>query len=273
MNHSLRPLSLLLGCLLGSLLSPVPLVTTDPPQGTLHGTVVCPDTRQPLAGVTLTVLGRELSTVSGADGTFTLSPLPVGGWVVRLELGDVQPVVVTDVIVKPGRATEVTLEMPLLPLIHEAVTVRPQYFASPHTLEGSRLSLAGEEIRRGPGAAGDVSRIVLGLPSLAKVSDQQNILAVRGGSSYENLFLIDRIVVPNIHHFPAFGGTVGNMTLPYVDFIQDVTFLVGGFPARFGGKSSAVMDIQYREGRRDRTAGQLTLDMGGAGAALEGPLP
>jgi hypothetical protein len=51
-----------------------------------------------------------------------------------------------------------------------------------------------EEIRRAPGSAGDVSRIMMSLPSVAKVNDQSNNLIVRGGNPVENTFLAGRIL-------------------------------------------------------------------------------
>ncbi|MBD3170215.1 MAG: TonB-dependent receptor plug domain-containing protein, partial [candidate division Zixibacteria bacterium] len=126
--------------------------------------------------------------------------------------------------------------------------------------------------RRSPGTAGDVSRIVMNLPSIAKVDDQLNSLVVRGGNPTENAFFIDNIEIPNINHYPIQGSSGGPIGLINVDFIKDVSFSAGGFSASYGDRLSSVMDIKFREGNREEYDFQLDMHMAGAGVVAEGPL-
>ncbi|MDX1700912.1 MAG: TonB-dependent receptor, partial [Melioribacteraceae bacterium] len=144
-----------------------------------------------------------------------------------------------------------------------------------HQLENKPLgtvNFSSEEIRRAPGSAGDVSRIIYGLPSLAKVNDSRNSLIVRGGSPIENSFYIDNIEIPNINHFPVEGSSDGPIGILNVDFIEDVNFYSGGFSPVYGDRLSSIMEIKYREGAKDKIQPQLNLNMAGFGGAFEGPI-
>jgi outer membrane receptor for ferrienterochelin and colicin len=165
---------------------------------------------------------------------------------------------------------EAELSVSLLEM--DAITVTGGYFSDVEDQPTSAVSFSFEEIRRAPGSAGDVSRIISGLPSLAKVNDQSNSLIVRGGSPAENAFFIDNIEIPNINHFPTQGTSGGPIGMVNVDFIRDVTFFTGGFTALYGDKLSSVMNISFREGNRSEFDGQLDLNFAGFGGVFEAPL-
>jgi hypothetical protein len=158
-----------------------------------------------------------------------------------------------------------TLEM-------EAISVSAGYFSETNDQAASAIGFSYEEIRRAPGSAGDVSRIMMSLPGVAKVNDQSNNLIVRGGNPIENTFFIDNIEVPNINHFPNQGSSGGPIGMINVDLIQDVHFYTGGFAAKYGDRLSSVMDIQFREGNRTEFDGQIDFNLAGFGGVGEGPL-
>ena len=85
----------------------------------------------------------------------------------------------------------------------DEVVVEAGYFKQASDQPVSIIGLSAEEIRRAPGTAGDVSRVIFGLPAVAKVTDTKNSLIVRGGGPIENGFYIDNIAIPNINHFPG----------------------------------------------------------------------
>jgi hypothetical protein len=191
---------------------------------------------------------------------------------VEAELLGYRAAVQTDVVVRPGRSVQVELQLTPSPVRLEALHAQPAYFPVREEAPTSRIALAAEEIRRAPGSAGDVSRILYGMPAVAKVNDQSNGLAVRGGTPSENLFLVDGIAVPNINHFPTQGATSGPIGLLNVELLRDVEFQAGGFSAEYGDRLSSVLGITLRDGDRERHGAQLSLDLTGFGVVVEGPL-
>jgi hypothetical protein len=245
----------------------------DLPTGSIQGEVRERSTQQLLAGAAVTLAELDRTVVSDDLGKFFFPDLPVGGYSLVCIIQGMEPVAVTDLIVKSGAVTRVSAEIDLLPALKEAVSVSAGYFNRAAGEPATVLSFSNEEIRRAPGAGGDVNRIIASLPGVSRTNDQANNLAVRGGSAAENLFLVDNIEVPNINHFPVPGSSSGPICLLNLDLIRDVDFYAGGFSAEYGDRLSAVMNLTLRQGERDRLRAQASLDMAGVGLLAEGPLP
>lgn len=245
------------------------------PRGELRGTVLDAEVRTPLRGVRVRILGRPGEVLTGADGRFEIPAVPVGGYVVEFSFPYFRTRRVTDVVVKSGRATAVDAEMELdaAAMERKEVTVTTAAFPVSGEAAPSTTAFSYEEIRRAAGAAGDVTRMIGALPSVARTNDMTNQLVVRGGSPVENAFYIDNIEVPNINHYPQQGASSGAIGLVNVEFIRDVSFSAGGFSSVYGDRLSSVMDIGFREGSRTGIDLQLELSMMGLGLVAEGPFP
>jgi hypothetical protein len=244
----------------------------EPYHGSIQGTVLDRDTQSPLPMANVILENTSFGSVSDEQGRFLISGVPVGHYVLRFSYIGYETLRLPDVIVKPDRIAfeEAALKPSAVPM--KGVTVRGGYFPESEDHPAGAVGFSQEEIRRAPGSAGDVSRIVMSLPSVAKVNDQTNKLIVRGGSSMENAYYVDDIEIPNINHFPAQGASGGPMGILNVDFIRDVTFMAGGFPASYGDRLSSVMAVDFREGNRSRHEGQLDFNITGFGALGEGPI-
>lgn len=244
----------------------------NPHYGQISGSVIDKETQLPLPGANVQIIDSHLGAASDLEGNFLIKKVPVGSYSLRITFMGYKPHVKTDVIVRSQRITflEVDLRMSLINM--ESVVVTGGYFEEVAD-EPSAISFSHEEIRRAPGSAGDVSRIMMSLPSIAKVNDQQNSLIVRGGSPTENAFYVDNIEIPNINHFPTQGSTGGPIGMVNVDFIKNVDFKAGGFSASHGDRLSSVMDLSFREGNTQEFDGQLDLNFAGFGGTFEGPLP
>jgi len=118
----------------------------------------------------------------------------------------------------------------------------------------------------------DIQRVVQILPSVVSGSDQMNEIIVRGGNYGENLFVMDGIEIPNPNHFAAQGIGGGPISILRAEFIKDVSFIAGAFPARYGDKASSVMDISLRKGNREKLMTNLDMGMAGLGVMAEGPI-
>ncbi|HKJ92371.1 MAG TPA: TonB-dependent receptor, partial [Longimicrobiales bacterium] len=248
------------------------LPSTGARTGVISGRVVDVDSRAPLAGVSVRVSGTDLGAWTDSAGAFRIGAVPVGSRSVEYRLLGYGPLVQADVVVRTGRPAVLEAELRVRAIELEAVVVKPSYFPVPDAEPVSAVSFSAEEVRRAPGSAGDVSRILMSLPSVAKVNDQSNGLVVRGGSPAENIFLVDGIEVPNINHFPTQGASSGPIGILNADLIRDVKLYAGAFDATFGDRLSSVMDIRLRDGDRDRLHGQADVGFAGFGGVLEGPL-
>jgi len=268
---STRILSSVLAILLIAL-SAGNLLADEIPVGTIKGKVIDAETRTPLPGVSVSILDTKNGSNSDLEGNFTINNVPVGNYSLRFNCIGFEPNVKTDIIVRPKRITFVQATLGVSPVQMNDITVTGGFFQQTEDEPTSSINFSAEEIRRSPGTAGDVSRILMTLPSVAKVNDMVNSLVVRGGSPNENGFFVDNIEIPNINHYPTEGSTGGPISLINADFIQDADFSSGGFSAAYGDRLSSIMNLEFREGNRDEFDGQLDMAFAGLGLTAEGPV-
>jgi hypothetical protein len=259
--------------LIALFLSPVYLhADTNQPKGTIKGKVVDGESKLDLVGAQIFIRENNAGTSTDGRGYFEIKGVPVGSYSITCNYIGYDKIVKTDIIVRTERETFVNIELQASSIAISGSTITAGYFSEIQTQPLSSINFSSEEIRRAPGAAGDVSRILFGLPSLAKINDTKNSLIVRGGSPVENGFYVDNIEIPNINHFPTQGSTEGPIGILNVDFIEDVNFNCGGFTAEYGNSLSSIMDLKFREGNRNTTDIQIEMSMQGFGGMAEGPL-
>ena len=261
-----------LGAIILLMCSAISLAQNNYPSGVITGTVFDKDTKSPLIGANVIIAGSTRGAATDMDGKFKLADIKAGSYSIQFSYIGYEQVMKTDVVVRPDRITNITVEMKMAALETGDVTVTAGYFTETEDQPVSVTSFSYEEVRRAPGSAGDVSRIMMSLPSVAKVNDQSNGLIVRGGSPMENAFYVDNIEIPNINHFPTQGASSGPIGLINVDFINSVEFYSGGFNSSYGDRLSSIMNINFREGNRSEFDGQLDLNFSGFGGVFEGPL-
>ena len=241
--------------------------------GEVRGRVVDRGTQGPLPGAVVRVLDEERETSTDGEGAFALGNLRVGVHRLRVETSGYEAAVVHDVVVRSNRITALRVELQAaMTGGEEVVVVTADYFDASEKSDVSNVRFAYEEIRRSPGSAGDVSRMLQALPSVNIGSDQRNDLIVRGGSPAESLTVVDNIEVPSINHFPTQGASGGAVGILNTDLIADVSFSSGGFSAEHGDRLSSVMVVTQREGNRSELEGEVNASVAGTGLVLEGPL-
>ena len=131
----------------------------------------------------------------------------------------------------------------------------------------SMISVPIVQIKSFPGIMGetDVMRVLKLMPGIQSGSERSAGLHVRGGSSDQNLFLLDGVPIYNISH------PLDYVSLFNGDAINNIDTYKGGFPARYGGRVSSVIDISMKEGNMQKFHGEVC-----AGTAwkltVEGPI-
>ena len=91
-------------------------------------------------------------------------------------------------------------------------------------------------------------------------------LFVRGGSSDQNLVLLDNVLVYNPNHL------FGLFSVFNSDAVQSVDLYKSGFPAQFGGRLSSVVDVSLREGDRQKYVTTGGIGLISSRLSFEGPL-
>lgn len=116
------------------------------------------------------------------------------------------------------------------------------------------------------GAEADIMKTLQLLPGIQSQNEGSSNLLVRGGGPGQNLFLLDNIPLFYVNHVGGFVSVFNP------EIINDVAVYKGGFPAKFGGKLSSVIDITLREGNRSGFKGSAGIGFTGANLSFEGPI-
>ncbi|MBC8083720.1 MAG: TonB-dependent receptor plug domain-containing protein, partial [Hymenobacter sp.] len=96
----------------------------------------------------------------------------------------------------------------------------------------------------------DVLKVLQLLPGVQSGGEGQSGLYVRGGSPDQNLILLDGTPVYNAAHLFGFFSVFN------ADALNNVELIKGGFPARYGGRLSSVLDISMKEGNMRELHGE-----------------
>jgi hypothetical protein len=235
------------------------------------GRVLDAENKLPLLGVNVYLKGQNIGAATDLEGNFKIEKLPVGNYVLVYSYIGYTAVTVTDLIIRSDRITYRDTELYTSSVDYDSIVVSGGFFSNTEIQPISAIEYSAEEIRRAPGSAGDISRILFGLPSVAKVNDGKSSFMVRGGSPVENAFYLDNIEISNINHFATAGSSDGLFGILNIDFVKNVTFNAGGFSPVYGDRLSSVMEISFREGNRNEYDAQVNINFGGAGAQFEGP--
>ncbi|MCB9503891.1 MAG: TonB-dependent receptor [Deferribacteres bacterium] len=112
----------------------------------------------------------------------------------------------------------------------------------------------------------DIIKAMQLLPGVQSGSEGSSGLYVRGGAPDQNLILLDGAPVYNASHLFGFFSVFNS------DAIKNVKLTKGGFPARFGGRLSSVLEINMKEGNNQEIDGQFTLGLISSRFNIEGPI-
>lgn len=91
-------------------------------------------------------------------------------------------------------------------------------------------------------------------------------LYVHGGGNDENLFLIDGTPLYQINH------TLGLFSAFNTDVVKNVDFYKSGFPARYGGRLSSVVDVRTNDGDFYKAHGSYRIGLLDGSLHFEGPI-
>lgn len=131
-----------------------------------------------------------------------------------------------------------------------------------------RVTFSMAQVRNQPALGGeaDLVKALQTLPAASGGAEGSSDLHVRGGSRGQNLYLLDGIPLNHSSHlFSLF--SVFNP-----DAISQIDFYASGFPLRYGGRLSSVVDIQVRAGHQHRWRGKVDLGVVTSKALIEGPV-
>nr|WP_294941778.1 carboxypeptidase-like regulatory domain-containing protein [uncultured Mucilaginibacter sp.] len=240
--------------------------------GTIRGKITAVLSNDPLTGVNIVITGTDKGTTTDSAGNYTLTGLRPGYYTLQFSLVGYRQKTLFDIQVTNAKIAVADLSMEDdAQTLNEVRVAAPRFFK---TLESpvSLRTIGSTEIKRNPGGNRDISKVIQSLPGVSSPVSFRNDIIIRGGAPNENRFYIDGIEIPNINHFATQGSSGGPVGLINVDFINEVDFYSGAFPANRGNALSSVFEFKQKDGPTDRTNATLTIGSSDFAATLAGPL-
>ena len=245
---------------------------TNAQSGTIRGRVFDRLTNNPLDYATIRIQNQPYGTFSDSTGRFEIKNLPPGLYNVELTYTGYKTQLLPEIEVTNAKPIELEISMEEEGTQVQAVEITASPFNKTAESPVSLRTIGVNEIARNPGGNRDISRVIQSLPGVAGTVAFRNDIIIRGGSPNENRFFLDGIEVPNINHFSTQGASGGPVGLINVNFIREVDFYTGAFPATRGNALSSVMEIKQKTGREDRLGMNATIGSSDLGITLEGPI-
>ncbi|MBQ3353562.1 MAG: TonB-dependent receptor [Bacteroidales bacterium] len=115
------------------------------------------------------------------------------------------------------------------------------------------------------GSRPDIIKAAQQLPGIEAATEASSLMIVRGGNPGENLYMLDNVPLIYVNHLGGF------MSVFNSDMINTMDIYKGGFPARFGGKLSSIVDLTAKKGDPAKLKGSLSAGLTDVAFAVEGP--
>ncbi len=112
----------------------------------------------------------------------------------------------------------------------------------------------------------DVIKAVLTLPGVKSVGEASAGFNVRGGSTDQNLILLNEGTIYNPSHF------FGMFSSFNPEIIKDVELYKSSIPVKYGGRLSSVLNITTREGNKKTFTGSAGIGLITSRFNIEGPI-
>jgi hypothetical protein len=198
-----------------------------------------------MAGITVSIEGKKISTVTDSAGKFTFSLVADSYNLIITSVGYqklIYPIYILD------KTSEEIYLRKLPPNELQEVTVETRKKDAAVTdLQMSTVHINPSQLKKAPLIFGeaDIVRAITLQPGIVTGGETVSSYYVRGGDADQNLILLDGAPMFNISHLLGFYSGVT------ADAVQDVNFYKAGIPAQYGSRLSSLMLLNTKNGNPD----------------------
>jgi outer membrane cobalamin receptor len=167
-----------------------------------------------------------------------------------------------------NRDTVIYINLEGAVLLQEVVVTADRVSRIQESTQMSSVNVPMAQIKSMPAFLGevDVLKIMQLMPGIQSGGEGTSGLYVRGGGPDQNLILLDGVPMYNVSHLFGFFSVFN------ADAVNNMEIIKGGFPARYGGRVSSVLDISLKEGNMKEFHGEGAVGIISAKLTLEGPI-
>jgi hypothetical protein len=223
------------------------------------------NTGSPIIGAIISsTQNPTLQAISNQIGYYTLS-LPYGLNVIDIKAKE-RPDVQRKIMLYANGKLNIELKERILSL--QQVEVLANKVSNTKSLEMGVSRLDLKTIKKVPSLFGepDILRVILTLPGVQSVGEASTGFNVRGGSTDQNLILLNDATIYNPSHFFGFFSAFNP------DIVKDVELYKSTIPENFGGRLASVLEVNNRTGNNKKLTGSAGIGLITSRFNLEGPI-
>jgi len=241
-------------------------------KGIVKGRIFNAKTNEPLEFAGVLIQGTVIGSTSDLDGNFIFTGVNPG--FIRLVVQSIGFEKTTSAEIQVQGNQTVFVDIPVMETAVQLSEVTVSQNLNLKKIESpiSVLSVGVQEIEKSAGANRDISKVIQALPGVGASDPNRSDLIVRGGGPSENVFYLDGIEIPVINHFTTQGSSGGSVGIINPDFVREINFYTGAFPANRTNALSSVMEIRQKDGSKDRIHSKLSVGASDAALTLDGPI-
>ena len=244
----------------------VVVLKRKPKQVTVSGFVRDKRSAESLIGTSVYEAHSRVGTASNNFGFFSLT-LPPGDITIRSSyIGYTSHQHILNGL---ERDTVLTIELePSASLEEVVITGQSNDKQSVLSTQMGALEINQQTIRSTPVMFGeaDIIKTLQLTPGVSAGTEGTAGMYVRGGNVDENLFLIDGNPVYQINHIGGIFSAFNPEAISGMDFFKS------GFPSRYGGRLSSVVDVHTKEGNMKEYHGSASIGLISGNLNFEGPI-
>ncbi len=230
----------------------------------INGRAILKGQNQPIANLSIILDGKNTGTATNDAGYYELQ-VPAGTSILTTSSLGIEPSSTRIIVYNDG---ELNFELnESVEFLDEVIVEADAAKNVEEALSGSN-ELVVEETKNIPLVLGerDVLKVATTLPGISTAGEGAAGFNVRGGSTDQNLMLLDNAVIYNPSHFFGIFQALNPFTT------KDLKVLKGGMPAEYGGRLSSVFDITSKDANNEKIAGEAAIGPVTSNVALEIPI-
>lgn len=233
--------------------------------GSISGIVA--DMNAPVPSVNILILNTGIGTITDDKGKYLLKNIPAGNQTIRFSSVG-YTTITKDVTIVQGKILELNIVLTEAVINIGEVNVIGMKRQEQRDTRTSLIDLNPRNAKILPGAGEDVLRTLQSLPGVLAPSDFSSQLVIRGSGPDQNLIIMDDVEIFNPYRL------YGVISMFNPESVERVNLITGGFPARYGDRLSAVLDVTNKEGSDQKyLSGSLNASIIDANLVLQGKNP
>ena len=240
-------------------------------QGALKGRIIDAVSNEPLPFVNVNIPGTSLVTATDSYGNFQFVGIPSGFVRVQASFVGYHLILSPEIQVSNSNVAFLEIKMEKQDTQIEEVKVSASPFRKTEESPVSLKTIGIAEIEKSPGANRDISKVIQSFAGVLSTPSFRNDIIIRGGGPSESRFYLDGVEVPNINHFATQGASGGPVGILNADFLREVNYYSGAFPADRGNALSGVFEFAQVDGNSDNLKFRGTLGASEVSATVDGP--